>query len=225
MKKLKKLMSLIFFGLLFTPCFALADSIQIATTGNIKVDSEPPGFKAKKDWFGIFQSNGQTQLRKTQPSIVFNGTLYFSQISVSGKDTPLFIIRGLSALKQGEVLAASPESKQDLSLGESLKIQWKERQYDLMNSGIQSNGQMMDYKIVLAQGKQSQVLFLQKQVYEGDVGLKLIWAGDLDRDGLLDLVLDIQTDVNQANLILFLSSKAAPHDLLLRAASFFYHWC
>lgn len=47
-----------------------------------------------------------------------------------------------------------------------------------------------------------------------------LWAGDLDRDGALDLYMDLASSFNMSRRVLFLSSGAAP-DMLLREAAVF----
>lgn len=49
----------------------------------------------------------------------------------------------------------------------------------------------------------------------------LIWAGDIDRDGKLDLIVDVSDHYNAvANVVVLLSSRAAKDDLVGIAGSF-----
>ena len=51
-----------------------------------------------------------------------------------------------------------------------------------------------------------------------DSGAGLLWAGDLDRDGRLDLLLDLSEHYNMSLPTLFLSSAAADSDLVAPVA-------
>ena len=48
----------------------------------------------------------------------------------------------------------------------------------------------------------------------------LLWAGDLDRDGQLDMLIDTVCDYNASGPMLFLSSLAEDGDLLQMVAQF-----
>ncbi len=56
--------------------------------------------------------------------------------------------------------------------------------------------------------------------FAGEQPPKVIWAGDLDRDGRLDLLVDTTNHYNVSSIALFLSSAAAKGKLVGRAAVF-----
>ncbi|MBD2305515.1 hypothetical protein H6G17_08305 [Chroococcidiopsis sp. FACHB-1243] len=53
----------------------------------------------------------------------------------------------------------------------------------------------------------------------------VFWAGDLDRDGKLDLLIELASHANISSLILFLSSPAKEHKLLEPVAQFVTQGC
>ena len=84
-------------------------------------------------------------------------------------------------------------------------------------------------RIVLDDGARSQVLVAMGGYYEvgattlsigDDASPRLRFAGDLDRDGRLDLVFDLTDHYNVSRPVLFLSSQAAAGALLGEAARF-----
>ena len=63
----------------------------------------------------------------------------------------------------------------------------------------------------------------KKQILAGasgfdDTMFSLIWAGDIDGDGTLDLIMDLSTHYNSSNMTLFLSSKAEEGQLLKKVS-------
>jgi hypothetical protein len=54
---------------------------------------------------------------------------------------------------------------------------------------------------------------------------RLIWCGDLDGDGRLDLLIDTTDNYNVGAPALFLSSKAARGQLVKKVAEFYYVGC
>jgi len=73
--------------------------------------------------------------------------------------------------------------------------------------------------VLSAHGQRQQLAVLSR---DGDVpdfkGLRLIWAGDLDGDGKLDLLVDITNHYNGSGSALFLSSKAKSGEIVGLAA-------
>jgi hypothetical protein len=53
----------------------------------------------------------------------------------------------------------------------------------------------------------------------GEGGPILLWAGDIDRDGKLDFLMDIAGHYNASEPALYLSSQASPGTLVKKVAS------
>lgn len=74
--------------------------------------------------------------------------------------------------------------------------------------------------LTLSENSISQQLFVfNDDPYARDFkGLRVIWAGDLDRDGKLDLLVDVSNHDNASDTALYLSSKARSGELVGLAA-------
>jgi hypothetical protein len=84
---------------------------------------------------------------------------------------------------------------------------------------------ILDYRLTLVgPGKQSQDLPVPVRFAEDGVPA-LVWAGDLDGDGRLDLYMDLTDHYNVTNYVLFLSSRAVTGELVKQVASRRYVGC
>ena len=82
-------------------------------------------------------------------------------------------------------------------------------------------------RIVLDDGERTRTLATMSGYYEvgattislgDDASPRLLFAGDIDRDGRLDLILDTTDHYNKSRPTLFLSSPARPDDVILEVA-------
>lgn len=77
------------------------------------------------------------------------------------------------------------------------------------------------YRLVLTDGKGSSQILLNFDAVGWDGTFPtLIWTGDLDRDGKLDILIDAKDDENVSRLHLYLSSKRKSKQLLRLVGSF-----
>lgn len=73
--------------------------------------------------------------------------------------------------------------------------------------------------LLLNEGDVSQSLYSLPD-FGDEPAWRLLWAGDLDGDGKLDLYLDLSNHYNVSNRMLFLSSRAKPGELLGKTVVF-----
>lgn len=76
-----------------------------------------------------------------------------------------------------------------------------------------------NYELRMFRGGLTQTLATFRQL-DWDAPPRLLWAGDLDRDGNLDALLDLQTHYAGNNFALFLSSGAEGGELVKQVARF-----
>lgn len=101
----------------------------------------------------------------------------------------------------GHFVGGMPEKNDESSrmpgLGRELLLHLNDSEYKLMNA---------DNKIVLVSNNVAQHLFDYFETVENNA--EILWVGDLDRDGKLDLLLDASEHYNVGELRLYLSERA-----------------
>ena len=142
-----------------------------------------------------------------------------TRVSVQGQNAPLFLITGLDSLKAGMVKTLF-SGRLPLPLESSLEFTLdNEITYSITAfGGLKSNSGSVDRKVELVKGNRSQVI-CSFDTKNATVSY-LLWAGDIDRDGQLDLLIDLICDYNTSRPALFLSSLAEDGNLLQKAAQF-----
>ena len=150
-------------------------------------------------------------------------------VSVRGQTRPLFLIKGLEVPKTESIKTLSTEQTV-LNPGKSLNLRLSgEHEYQLMAYGegdIGPNGftSLENYSIELSKGQFSQELL----TYDSTNGAipTLLWAGDLDGDNQLDLLINATPHYTVYSApVLFLSSMAKDGSLVQRVAIFVATGC
>lgn len=156
------------------------------------------------------------------------------RVSVAGDGPePLLLLNGAHDLRPGPVTAADPSSG-DFSGVDPMPLYLQGRSYEL---GFRFAGDELpppapagwrDAVLVLRHGDVEQTLYELQiwtepetgNLYFGNEGWPgVLWAGDLDRDGRLDLFLDLTEHYTATEPTLFLSSAAGAGELVGRVAS------
>ncbi len=171
-----------------------------------------------KSWLGLFATDLRPVKLTTKavrdpvdddgkPPSVMTGL----ELSSDTKEQPRFLMRGLRAGAVKPLPAAEGRFLGDMTPSE---LQFDSVRATLLAERTGPTGT----RLVLRVGEVKQTLYEQK---EGDTeGWSLLWAGDLDGDGLLDLVLSADHHYNTSTLRLFLSSHAKKGQLVREVATF-----
>ena len=140
-----------------------------------------------------------------------------TRVSVNGLMAPLFLITGLDTLKTGMVKTLF-SGRLPLPLDGSLEFTLDNgiKYYVAAFEGVKTNTGVIDHTVELVQGNRSQVI-CSFDATNAAVSY-LLWAGDLDRDGRLDVLIDTVCDYNASGPALFLSSPAKHNNLLRKVA-------
>ena len=139
------------------------------------------------------------------------------KVSVNLPTSPLFLVKGMNTLKRGGVKTLSSGLEIVLTPGKSLSFRLNKDVYHLtvLGDGDISSG-FQNYKIELSKGQLRQVIVAYSST--NDAVPRLLWAGDLDRDGQLDLFIDATNHYVLSAPALFLSSMAEGGHLLEKVA-------
>jgi hypothetical protein len=130
-------------------------------------------------------------------------------------DNVSFAVRCLPAVRAGRMESA-PVVNHELASG-PLEIAVGKRRYTVRLERVRENP--ADARVVLSDGRTRQVLYST----HGDVDephFYVEWAGDLDRDGRLDLVVNLSRQYGVHPHRLLLSTRAKKSELVGEAAVF-----
>lgn len=227
-------------GCLFVSNAPAEDSaIQLALVGfHAGADSVVPG----NDWWGLYQDGKNYTLQPTSvTAVAVRNKLIDSesdesalQVETVPPSRPVLLIRGLDALQAGPVDSIDVTNHGGtLYPGQTVvldhRLSGETERMKLSVTGVAMMKQerayveIRDYQIHVIAGygkKFVKQTIAQFQSVADDAGPTLLWAGDVDRDGKLDLLLDLREHDLTTRPALFLSSAAAEGDLVKMVA----HW-
>ena len=146
---------------------------------------------------------------------------------------PLFLIKGVKNVSAGLVTTAFRDkgaSAARLDESSPITLNLGETTYVLKVAGSEDTAKCpyqsfpRNARLVLVNGESRQVLYTLQDC-GNDPSWSLVWAGDLDRDGKLDLYLDVTQHYNVSERKLFLSSQAGEGQLVKEVAEFVRSGC
>lgn len=151
------------------------------------------------------------------------------KVSVNLPLEPLFLVKSDWVLHGGPVKTIFKGNDEGLQSKAPLALKLGQSNYELKITGNEGekcwqDGLPKNAKLVLTDGKSSQVLYTLQEC-GNDPGWFLTWAGDLDKDGKLDLYVNVTQHYNVAERKLFLSSQAGEGELVFEAAEFVTSGC
>lgn len=190
-------------------------SIQIMQTGFYHGDEIASAFGVNHAWLALEVGSQRANLRRISPKInqVLDAIVDFDspKSAFTGKEVTLS--------KEGAILLIKsaifkPGTIRMASVIRDQAFKFNGARYTLLHqcSDQTDANQLTDCEVTLSNGKQSQWLASTKEARgvadsESAVTVKVIWAGDLDRDGKVDLILSKNFENGESKQLL-LSSKA-----------------
>jgi len=182
-----------------------------------------------QSWYGMYRKQKGYELKASKILVRTVKDLIVDTTTSTGKevllDVPgetLFLVRDLAGLKNGPVHSSFVGDREKfLHPGQSLSLMLGSRKYTLSVSGkvpASPTDGLAEYALVLSDGVHSQTIASEKDC--NDVRPRLIWAGDLDHDGRLDLLVDASRHYNVSSRILWVSRGATQRQLVRPAAKF-----
>lgn len=211
---LKKPFAMMAFGLCFSFSYA-ADSVvnTIMRVGTFHQGEVPS--VAGKNWFGLYVNGDQAELKATTPRIktVFDGINdeESNKASYSGKEVslkgpaPLLLMRR-AGLEAGALKQASMLNKDD---GQTIQFENTTYLVQYKCGAKNKESGAKSCKVHLVGNGRSQFLGDANLIDDSEFSetIRVLWAGDIDRDGKIDFIIE-NSRYNNSDTILMLSSGA-----------------
>ncbi len=195
------------------------DIVQLWSAG-VMHDDEVLG-KTGETWLGLFHDDTGFQLKSAIITVIDSPGISESDkfVKTNVLSDNIFLIKGLPELRTGPVKTVFYGS-QSLTSSNSINLSLYNRYFNnLIATGKDSGELILNYQIKLGDGKQNQIILKREPAFIEAFPI-LLWAGDLDRDGKLDYLIDMTNQYNVTLLTLFLSSKAEGEQLVKKVASY-----
>lgn len=204
-----------------------------------EIDQKFVKVKKGKNWLGLFGDADNSYLRQTKVRIdqTDKAILDWSEITVEGKESPLFLVKGLRKVKAGKVTTLfrretssllREETEEEIKLtkmekGFSREFKLGERTYTLrVEEGISEKQEPLLALLLESDGESQIIDFSYDNQFVGN----LYWVGDLDSDGKLDLFMNFWNfEKGYYSSGLFLSSEAKKGQLIKRFEFLAYGGC
>ncbi len=218
--------TLLFFLVLLFPAPQSGCKPQFAPldTGSHSAASPLPFWKKDLagDWAGggwLGWSHGSDRLRPVR-LIVRNRPEDSPQdednVTVQSVPEVTYAVRCISGLREGGILDAGVVNR-DLQHDGAIKVSVDGRHYEMRLESARED--LFDAKVVLTDGRRTQVLY-SADGFADEPHFEVEWAGDLDGDGKLDLVVNLNRKYSLHPHRLLLSSRASRGALVGDAAVF-----
>jgi hypothetical protein len=192
----------------------------------LQLDEGPAGAAAWSGTGWVGWKHWGTTLHPVRITVRDHPKLYEGDIEeVAVEHTPDvdYAVRCIPAVRPGTLTIArrrydnNEVTSEDLAPNRPLGISLGTRKYEMR---VESKTDTLENaKVVLSDGTRMQVLFSVND-HPDEPHLEVDWAGDVDRDGKLDLIVTFSSKYSMLPHTLLLSSKARPGQLVGVAATF-----
>lgn len=208
------------------------DSMQteIMPTGFLHEDELDINFK-NKIWYGIFIEKGKKYIAKTHMQALkvhdpiideYEEEKTGWDIKTNSADSCILLIEASPYISEKTISTfALPE--ETILPGDTVTFQFLNHNYTIYATGTmnKSNGEnkyesISNYKLYISTIKDKKTIntLLVAQPNFEDAMIIVLFAGDIDGDGILDLILDTSNQYNVSKPTLYLSKPAAENKIL-----------
>ncbi|GAB3539030.1 hypothetical protein GCM10027443_35080 [Pontibacter brevis] len=187
----------------------------------------------RKEWLGLYYETGKYLLRPTtvqvntvEDPVGDNEGMLSGREVVAADSDAVLLLTGLHRY-QKEQIDTAVFSRTTLPANKALTYTFKGKDYLIKSFGDSTQATSGEYsyrhygwKVAgTKNGKRIEQLLAEDEAFDDSIYV-LLWAGDLDNDGIPDLLLDLSNHYNVARYTLFLSSKAQREKLYEKVAVF-----
>lgn len=184
--------------------------------------------RTSSGWLGLFVSKKESVLRPTSirvsrvfDPIVDDGTKKITgkQVKIPQSVEPVFLVKNAPKLQPG-IVKTVLNKPTSLSIGETVSLTLENQRYQIrfVSTSNDTTPAFRNAKALMTMGGITQSLSSNLSKDEG--GFAIIWAGDLDGDGKLDLYVNAAPHDNVESNRLLLSSQAGKGQLVREIARF-----
>ncbi len=204
--------------------------VKALTTGTFHSD-EVWANADKEKWFGIFQNttgfyiaSTQLQIKRVRDEIVDESKNAKTgwEVKTINKDTCIFLVESFSTLSNRNIQSVLL-SKKEIYPGDTVNFQYLGIDYQLFATGVKKQRQddpstvdVWNYKLYLTatiKGQQHKSLIAAQPNFN-DSMISVIFAGDIDGDGIVDLLINNSNHYNTTSPTLYLSKPAEKSEVL-----------
>jgi hypothetical protein len=202
---------------------------KVLTTGTFHHD-EVWLHADKEKWYGLFKGKTGFYLARTKLRIdkVFDDILDKEgektgwKVETINKDTSIILVGGIDFLKPHRVPKVTL-AKDQIFLGDTLRINYLGVDYRIYATGDKRKEEndpemveVLNYKLYMAATIKGQIRhsLLVAQPDFNDRMINLIFAGDIDGDNVLDLVIDTSRHYNISSPTMYLSRPAKNGEII-----------
>lgn len=144
------------------------------------------------------------------------------RIQTPGHPNPVFLVRGFNELRPSDVTTVfagstvlTKRTDITLRLGSTKYRLWVSTKDTSDEDYIDSRDASLQLSV---DGMRQELYSLRHEEYVNEPNWELIWAGDIDRDGLLDLYVGVGSHYNMTDHRLFLSSSTSNGQIVRQVA-------
>ena len=188
-------------------------TVKILTTSQFYGDEVWPE-AVNQSWIGLFKSDSTSYLKEIEPKFErIKDVIFDEEDELSGwkvttdiEDKCILLITGLD-LTEGVIPTIDINNARPLP-SDTISLDMGNSSTKIVIDGINHNGFLANYKMKLFRSETNEEQIIVAKRNFDDQMINILWAGDIDGDGKVDLIIDTARHYNVKAPTLFLSSQA-----------------